>query len=156
MRRFLTILLVGLSLPVAVIAASADKKADPGLNGDWSTVSFLRAGAPLPKEKQFPGRIMTIKEGKFSEVRDGKIAVSGPLEIDSTKSPKWMDATFELGGPGPDEKVLGIYELDGDNLKVCCGAAGDPRPTKFESPDGSHLRLIIYKRHKPSAAGANP
>lgn len=132
-----------------VLAADAADQSEPGLEGDWSTASFLRGGKPLPQEKQFPDRIMTIKDGTFTEKRDGKVAVRGPLKVDASKKPKWIDATFHEGGPGYGETVLGIYELDGDTLKVCCGAAGDPRPATFESKEGTALRLIIYKRHKP-------
>jgi uncharacterized protein (TIGR03067 family) len=133
----------------AVALAGPGDPAEPGLQGDWTTKSFLLGGGPLPQKKQFPDRLMTIKGETFSERRAGKIAVRGTLKIDATKTPKWMDATFLEGGPGLNETVLGIYKLDGDTLTVCCGAVDDPRPSAFESKTGTSLRLIEYKRYKP-------
>jgi uncharacterized protein (TIGR03067 family) len=118
------------------------------LQGDWKTKSFLLGGGPLPKEKQFPDRLMTIKGDAFSEFRGGKVAVRGTLKLDSSKSPKWIDATFTEGGP-TGETVRGIYELAGDGLKVCVGTPETERPTKFESAPGTKLRLIVYERKKP-------
>jgi uncharacterized protein (TIGR03067 family) len=139
----------GCLVVAAVALAGPSDTAEPGLQGDWTTKSFLRNGAPLPKEKQFPDRLMTIKGDTFSERRAGKVAVRGTLKVDATKAPKWIDATFLEGGPGLNETVLGIYKLDGDTLTVCCGVAGDPRPSAFESKAGTGLRLIVYERHKP-------
>lgn len=133
----------------AVALAGPGDSAEPGLQGDWTTQSFSRGGAPLPKEKQFPDRIMTLEDDTFSERREGKVAVRGTLKFDATKTPKWIDATFRERGPGLNETVLSIYKLDGDKPTVCCGAAGDPRPSAFESKSGTGLRLIEYKRHKP-------
>jgi uncharacterized protein (TIGR03067 family) len=118
--------------------------------GDWTTKSFVLDGGPLPKEKQFPDRLMTIKDDKFSEVRGGKVAVRGTIALDASKSPKHLDATFLEGGP-KGETIRGIYEIDGDTLRVCIGTPETERPTKFESTKGSHLRLIDYerKRKKP-------
>jgi uncharacterized protein (TIGR03067 family) len=149
-RRTPWTLVVGLLVAVAAAAAEGpDKSSDPALDGDWDTVSFLRGGAPLPREKQFPDRLMTIRGDTFSEKRNGKVAVRGKLKIDTAKSPRWMDTTFLEGGPGLNETVYGIYEVNGDTLRVCCAASGEPRPTAFESKTGTGLRLIVYKRHKP-------
>ena len=139
----------GCVILTAVAFAGSVDAPEPGLEGDWTTKSFLRGGAELPKEKQFPDRLMTIKGDTFSEKRAGKVAVRGTLKIDPTKNPKWMDATFLEGGPGLNETVLGIYRLEGDKLTVSCGKVGDPRPTAFESKTGTSLRLIEYKRQKP-------
>lgn len=118
------------------------------LEGDWTTKSFLLGGGPLPKEKQYPDRVMTIKGNEFSEVRGGKVAVRGTIKIDSSKDPKWLDATFTQGGP-TGETIHGIYQLDGDTLKVCIGTPEDERPTKFESKTGTKMRLIFYERKRP-------
>jgi uncharacterized protein (TIGR03067 family) len=117
------------------------------LQGDWVTKSFVMDGGPLPKEKQFPDRLMTIKGDAFSEFRNGKVAVRGTIKVDTSKTPKWLDATFKEGGP-VGETIEGIYELDGDSLKVCIGTPETDRPTKFGSTTGSKLRLIQYERKK--------
>jgi uncharacterized protein (TIGR03067 family) len=90
---------------------------------------------------------MTIKGDTFSESRGGKVAVRGTIKLDPTKCPKWLDATFTQGGP-TGETVQGIYQLDGDALKVCVGTPETERPAQFESKSGTKLRLIVYERKK--------
>jgi uncharacterized protein (TIGR03067 family) len=66
-------------------------------------------------------------------------------KLDATKKPKWIDITEG------DHTNLGIYELEGDNLKICFPEGGkDERSTAFESkPDSVNDILIILKREKP-------
>jgi uncharacterized protein (TIGR03067 family) len=45
----------------------------------------------------------------------------------------------------------GIYEIDGDTLKLCTIAITSPkkkRPEQFASPPGSDYRLAVLKREK--------
>ena len=134
------------------IAAAPKEEKGPSdldrLQGHWLTKSFLIDGGPLPEAKQYPDRVMTIKDGTFSEFRGGKVAVRGTIKLDPTKSPKWLDATFTEGGP-TGETVLGIYQLDGDTLKVCVSTPETERPAKFASTSGTKLRLIVYERKQP-------
>jgi hypothetical protein len=44
--------------------------------------------------------------------------------------------------------MLGIYEFDGDKLKVCFDATGKKRPTEFKSPPGSETFVNVHKRVK--------
>ena len=145
-RTGFAILIAMLFTAAAPQGESGDKDLDR-LQGDWTTKSFLLDGGPLPKEKQFPDRLMTIKDDTFSEFRGGKVAVRGTIKLDPTKSPKWLDATFTQGGP-TGETVRGIYQLDGDTLKVCVGTPETERPAKFESKSGTKMRLIVYERKK--------
>jgi uncharacterized protein (TIGR03067 family) len=68
-------------------------------------------------------------------------------KIDPSKKPKHSDATFTEGEL--TAKTLGIYEVDGDNMKICYGLPGKDRPTEFSSKPGSGQVLIVYKRDKP-------
>ena len=52
-----------------------------------------------------------------------------------------------LEGGGMSIKMLGIFKLEGDTLKICLAFMGD-RPTKLESPDGSLTVLLTLKRTK--------
>ena len=68
--------------------------------------------------------------------------------LEATKKPQWIDLTEG------DLTTLGIYKLEGDNLKVCFsevpqGPKGK-RSTAFESkPDSVNDILIILKREIP-------
>jgi len=67
---------------------------------------------------------------------------AGTFDLDPTATPKVWDhrsnASKETGGD-----ALGIYELDGDQLTLCCVVGkwkeqqwtGKPRPTEFQLPE---------------------
>ncbi len=68
----------------------------------------------------------------------------GTFKLDPSKKPKAMDLTLEK--KGKKETALFIYELDGDNLKLCWRKPGGKRPTHFTSKDTGGL--MILKRNK--------
>jgi uncharacterized protein (TIGR03067 family) len=59
-----------------------------------------------------------------------------------------MDLTFTEGRHF-GETSLAIYELDGDTLRLCRAAPGDPRPTTFKSTPGTGTAFMTYSREKP-------
>ena len=64
------------------------------------------------------------------------------LPVDATKTPKEIDLNME-GQVGK-----GIYELEGDTLKIAHGEVGDARPKEFPKA-GSGLTVLVLKRAKP-------
>ena len=48
------------------------------------------------------------------------------------------------GFPKPDVKMLGIYELDGNTLKICVGES--KRPTEFASKPGSKTGIFVLRK----------
>lgn len=69
---------------------------------------------------------------------------SGIVTIDPGRRPKAMN-TWDLDGPNEDVTIPGIYEIDGDEMKVCFARAGEKRPKTF----GDGHVYYIYKRAKP-------
>jgi uncharacterized protein (TIGR03067 family) len=109
------------------------------IQGTWKIVSFDLV--PLDK---LPSTKVVITADKF----DGLGSVLN-YKIDPSQKPK----TIDLGGKEGDRaiKQLGIYALDGDDLKLYWGAdPKSPRPTEF--PKGlnkdNHTRLLVLKREK--------
>jgi uncharacterized protein (TIGR03067 family) len=102
------------------------------MQGTWRAMSSDRGSALVLTVKGAEYRVKTIGP-------DGDpIVVTGRLELDEKASPKaWngVQRTQSDGRPMPD--LLGIYELDGDTLRVCNNGPGKPRPTEFrEGEDG--------------------
>jgi uncharacterized protein (TIGR03067 family) len=65
----------------------------------------------------------------------------GRFKLDPSRSPKAYDLTTPEG-----LVIRGIYELDGDTLKVCLSAPGDERPTAMKTTLDDGRTLIVYKR----------
>jgi uncharacterized protein (TIGR03067 family) len=52
-------------------------------------------------------------------------------------------------GPEKGNTALGIYELDGDEWKLCLTITAKDRPTEFAAKPKSGLGLEVLKREKP-------
>ena len=57
-----------------------------------------------------------------------------------------IDMTGTMGGD-KGKKYLAIYELDGDDLKVCIGDT-KARPKVFDGKKGSGRQFEVWKRMK--------
>jgi uncharacterized protein (TIGR03067 family) len=68
--------------------------------------------------------------------------------LDPSKNPKTIDMKLTKS---PDKKdlgkvQLGIYVLEGDQLKIC--ASEKKRPAKFAADEASHTAVVVFKREK--------
>jgi uncharacterized protein (TIGR03067 family) len=90
----------------------------------------------------FSGDKMSLKygAGSFEPVR------SLSFKLDPSKNPKAIDFIV-LDGDKKGEKGPGIYDLDGDRLRMCLpNAEITERPTEFAAPQGSMLIVMTLKR----------
>jgi len=133
---------------VLVVAAPAppekEKKDDEKIQGNWTVVSMERGGMAAPAEKIAMIKV-TFKDGTLT-INDGGRDEKAKFKIDATKKPKAIDLIPEK--PGRTEQVPGIYELKGDELKICFTKEGGGRPTEFSSNAGTEQVLIVFKREK--------
>jgi uncharacterized protein (TIGR03067 family) len=69
--------------------------------------------------------------------------------LNSTKSPRQITLT-PAKEPEKHEVYLGIYELDGDTLRLCFPVTEpwDPRPTEFKAEKGDNREVYKLKRNK--------
>jgi uncharacterized protein (TIGR03067 family) len=87
--------------------------------------------------------------GKVIGRRGDMIVLEGTVrKIDAAKKPKTID-TEVTAGDLKGNTIQGIYEIDGDTLRVCVVLPGKcERPTEFSGKAGSGCNLTIYKREK--------
>ncbi|AMV26508.1 hypothetical protein VT84_19065 [Gemmata sp. SH-PL17] len=129
--------------------AGADDKKDEAkkLEGTWEFVALVAGGMDITK----------VSAPKKLTIKDGKMTGFGPemrLDTDATKTPKWLGMTFARDGK--DFTVNAIYELKGDELKICIPMAPtkdsgkvfeNKRPEGFDTKDKAEM-LIHLKRGK--------
>jgi uncharacterized protein (TIGR03067 family) len=91
-------------------------------------------------------------DGKLVIKEGGREKPEGATyKVDAKKTPAEIDL---IPPPGKKDPVMqGIFKIEGDTLTICfmgaeAGGAAAPRPTKFESPEGSMSMLIVLKRAK--------
>ena len=146
MTRMLTVAVLVLGLSAATADDKAEKDELDKLNGTWKGVSVVEDGKEMPKAEAEAVRLTVTGEKYMLKLRDQDI--EGTHKLDPTKKPKQIEAV-RTKGPEKGQKMVGIYELDGDTFKVCFAAPGKDRPTEFKSAAGSGHRLLVLKREKP-------
>lgn len=140
---------VSFVVPVSVLTAGGEDEAvkidREHMAGTWRVISYEKDGKKTPAEQLEKTRSIFGADGTAMVQRDGKVIAKGNIKIDPTKRPKQSEATYtegELKG----KTVLGIYEVDGENMRICFSLPGKERPREFSSkPDSAHV-LITYKR----------
>jgi uncharacterized protein (TIGR03067 family) len=76
------------------------------------------------------------------------IMVELRIKFDPTAKPMTIDSTIE-SGDAKGQTMLAIYELNGDELRVCFTPPDKTRPTKFSAAQGTGQLLYTAKRLKP-------
>jgi uncharacterized protein (TIGR03067 family) len=120
----------------------AIKKEWKRLNGTWEMVRVVVDG----KEQQEEVTV-TLKDAKYTAQVGDEVVDEGTFKLDPTTTPKSLDIT-PTSGPEKGKTSLGLYEVKGDNLRICFAPEGKSRPKAFESKEGSGDILVTYKRVK--------
>jgi len=114
--------------------------------GTWVLVSADRDGKKVPEGK---GVKLRIEGNRYSLTQESSAVIGhrGSFVLDPAKKPKATDVSV-AEGPDKGKTFLGIYELSGDDYKVCFAPAGKDRPKDFSSKAGSGYILQVWKREK--------
>jgi uncharacterized protein (TIGR03067 family) len=145
MRRDVrTYLAIGLFLAPACLSAAGPADDKEKLQGTWKVVSVELGGKGNEELKldrlMFDGdKVRVVGTGRGQEEE-------GTFKLDPAKSPKTIDIQT-LGSK--QQPVLGIYQLEDHNLKLCLGRPGDERPANFEPKDNPRQLKAVLKRAKP-------
>jgi uncharacterized protein (TIGR03067 family) len=119
------------------------------LNGLWALTSGVSKGESMPEATVNTIRL-ALRSGKYS-VRVGNQVDQGTYTIDASKTPKTL--TLEgTSGPNKGKKMLAIYELEKETLKVCYDTSGKAFPEKFESKPDTASFLATYKKSASRSA----
>jgi len=124
----------------------AGKKDTAALQGTWKVTASTSKGEKVPAKDldlllSIKGDSITVREG-------GKTVMNFTYSVDPTKKVKEIDLTLGVG-PQKGRIDRGIYEIDGDTLRICIQSNKDaPRPTEFVSRTDSEVWLVILQRTK--------
>jgi len=158
------ILLTPTALFLAVLAAMpAAPSPDPDPSGDlarlqgrWTTRAGPKGNIPVVLE--VAGRRASVR---ITTPQGLKIHAEGSIRIDESAAPKeldWVEFTAPDGQGFPE--VLGIYEFDGESLRVCNGGLHDARPDAFRPGEGLIASVLVFNKEepggKPPAVGHAP
>jgi uncharacterized protein (TIGR03067 family) len=146
--RLLVIVTANLVLAADSSNEDAAKREREKLQGVWTLVAADFAGETTPEKGAKVS--VEIKGDKYTlkvEMGKEKSSTEGTFKLNPSGKRKTFDFKYEaFGRKTPTE---GIYELDGDNLKLCFQLfEGNPRPKEFSAKKGSGQALMVWKREK--------
>jgi uncharacterized protein (TIGR03067 family) len=136
--RLFAIAVVGLSATMSLAQEDQAK-----LEGKWKLTRYERAGEEKP---QLKNDVAVISGGKLTFPALGK---NLPVKLDAAKTPKHID--LMNAGTNKRQTWSGIYELEGDTLKICIQTGSDQtRPREFTTKGADSARMyFILQRVKP-------
>ena len=110
--------------------------------GTWKAIAGEQYGKAMT-EKQIGDFGLAIDENYWTYLNSGKKGLRHRYDIDPKAKPKTLDLhTVDTRALFSKE---GIYELDGDTLKICIGVK--KRPTEFKTTeDGKAGYIYVFKR----------
>jgi uncharacterized protein (TIGR03067 family) len=123
---------------------SSKSAAATEFEGEWKMVSAVMDGNPMEESAVQWVRRVTIGD-EITVTAGPQVLMKMTFKHDPSRSPKAIDYV-NTKGSNKGKTQLGIYEFDGDLLKICMGAAGSPRPSKFESVRGDGSTFTVWKR----------
>jgi uncharacterized protein (TIGR03067 family) len=112
--------------------------------GEWKMVSAVMNGSAMEESAVQWVKRVTIGD-EITVIAGPQIMMKMTFKHDPSQSPKTMDYV-NTAGSNKGKTQLGIYEFDGDLLRICMAAAGAPRPKKFESVRGDGSTFTVWKR----------
>jgi uncharacterized protein (TIGR03067 family) len=120
--------------------------------GHWRVATLEIDGETLP-EGAFAGASITVTaDGRFTTRSMGG-EFSGRLEVNPAVAPKLLALHFETG-PEAGNTNHGIYELSGDECRLCLRMSGGAAPESFVTTPGSYCALETLWRTEEIAASA--
>ncbi len=148
---FMCSVVLALALAPADKPAAGDKKAADALAGYWDVTGTEREGV---RSKEFLYTRLVFTGEKLTASRAQQPgALKGSEERHEARyrldaASKGIEVKF-LTGPDQGKTFYGVYELKGDELKVCWGESKEKRPTTLSTKKGSDAVLLVLKRGKP-------
>jgi uncharacterized protein (TIGR03067 family) len=115
------------------------------IQGTWKPDNAELAGHRL--SDSLTAKItLTLTDGAYT-VTVGDSTDKGTYKIDPSTNPKSVTLTG-TEGPHQGKTFTGIYDLDGDTLKICYDLTGQQTPKDFKTEPGTKLYLVTYTRDK--------
>jgi uncharacterized protein (TIGR03067 family) len=114
------------------------------VQGKWKGMVGREKNIPLVIEVKGNAATLTATRPEGDD-----FVLNGEVKLDDQAKPKkwdWMKFTGPGGQEAPDN--LGIYELEGDTLKICNGGPGNERPTEFKAGENGPPNLLTLTRVK--------
>lgn len=141
MKRLLLLFALSLLLVAGGIQAQTPEGDKAKLQGTWKLVGMERGGeSALDKVKEREPHL--VIRGDRLLLQDKERTREMTYQLGADKKLR----TIDIIEKGREQTTKGIYQLQGDDLKICTGAPGGERPKDFKTKAGTRDALMIFKR----------
>ena len=114
------------------------------LRGVWQATAVTVSGQEIPRAEI--GLLqLTLTRTRFTTSRGEETLFDSSYTADPTTSPMQIEMVGS-GGDFEGQAALGIYDLEGETLRICYAMPGFGRPREFASAPGSGAFLIVLRR----------
>ncbi len=144
-RLLIASALAALVILPALLRADEPAKGDKDLDGTWEGVSVLLNGKELPQPAD--GKMVVTISGGSLTFKIGDDSHTSTISVDASKTPRTIDLTPD-DGRMKGKTMKAVYEVKGDELKVCHGEWDSDRPKELASMEGNGLMVFTFKRVK--------
>ena len=144
-RQLLQGILAVLMCGVAAVAADAPGADKEKIQGKWTVVSGREGGKALTADKVKGTQLVITADTMAVTEGDRKRVMT--YKLDASQKPKTIDLTTTEGSD-LGKTALGIYSLEGDNLRICFVPPGKERPRTFDTKADNKEMLFVMKRAK--------
>jgi uncharacterized protein (TIGR03067 family) len=130
--------------PTSKDSQTADQKDQKGLPGTWKVVSIGGNGKTMSLDRVADMKV-TISGQQYTTTKSGKIVEQATLATDPSKKPKTIDLVITQG-ESKGQTLLGIYDIEGDTLRISFAEPGKVRPTEYTNRAGLPLDIWELRR----------
>jgi uncharacterized protein (TIGR03067 family) len=116
------------------------------LSGEWQMVSCIRDGYTLEPILVNSGRRIG-RGGETITMFGQRVFMKARYTLDATQHPKTIDYAITAGA-SKGKTQYGIYEKDGELLRICYADPGQSRPSEFTSATGDGNTVTVWKPAK--------
>jgi uncharacterized protein (TIGR03067 family) len=130
--------------PAVASNDSAPTGSPTEIEGEWPMVSAVIDGTPLAAE--MVKWCKRVTRGSRTQILAGpQSMLDAEFTLDASHTPRHIDYV-NRSGKSKGKKQAGIYELDGDTLRICTAPPGGKRPTEFSSSQGDGRSYTVWRR----------
>jgi uncharacterized protein (TIGR03067 family) len=146
------------SIPASTLAVKNEKtKLDQtNMQGTWKVIEAWESGKQISVEK-VAGIVVVIKGNQLTLEQGGNVLEKENIVLDASQTPKHID--LKSGQRDDLEPKPGIYELKGDELRICFPEIPEQRASKLvseNSPSPNDVLLVLKRETATTQATTAP
>ncbi|HYW80788.1 MAG TPA: protein kinase, partial [Thermoguttaceae bacterium] len=148
----------------AVDIATGPSSNQEALLGTWEVVKYVHPSrsenlvvpmdSNMAPEEAVEGVAIVIAQDGFKVLGDLVKDINFEYQVNPEASPRLIEFRGGMYGMMVSGKdYLGIYDLDGDTLKICVAERSKGRPSEFWVEYGSNAELFVLRRASKAVSG---